>query len=72
MSDTEVKNTCVEILEEMGYCVNTLWHIEDVKQNYPNLSDEDARKVLEDSLSNGRIINEVFETIDIIVEDYES
>ena len=50
-------------LKEKGYA-DSLWHIDDVKQNY-KCDDETAWKCLNDALSSESVYQTIFESIDI-------
>jgi hypothetical protein len=54
------------ILKKNGYCTESMWHIDDVKQNY-KVSDEQAMQVLVDALSDS---TSMYETIDIVAEQH--
>jgi len=56
------KNITLQQLEDKGY-VPMLWHVDDVKNTY-NVTNEEAREVLQEVLQSERITSEVFEDID--------
>ncbi len=55
-------------LARQGYVLSNLWHIEDVLQNYEELTVEEAEEVLENALNNERVMERIFEQIDYEVE----
>lgn len=57
-----------QTLRSAGYQVANLWHIDDVKGTY-NCTDEEAMQVLEDALTNPRIMEEVHYTISVHADD---
>ena len=65
MKTNEVK----EFLKSKGYYVDNLWQIEDVKHNRPDLTDEQAYEILDKAMNNEYLMNETWETIDIIYND---
>tara|TARA_R100000664_G_C2740657_1_gene129202 strand:+ start:884 stop:1108 length:225 start_codon:yes stop_codon:yes gene_type:complete len=63
-------NEAKEFLKSKGYYVDNLWHIEDVKDIRPNnLTDEQAYEILDKAMNNEYLMNETWETIDIIYND---
>ena len=52
-----------EVLRKAGYFVDNLWHVNDVKDNYDVLDNEDAQEVLDDALTNEWIIEQIHLTI---------
>ena len=52
-----------EVLRKAGYFVDNLWHVNDVKDNYVVLDNEDAQEVLDDALTNEWIIEQIHLTI---------
>jgi|Laugrespbdmm15sn_2_1035079.scaffolds.fasta_scaffold84828_2 hypothetical protein len=56
------------VLEDAGYQVNNLWHIEDVKQNY-NCTDEEAMEVLVEALDNEATIEQIFFAVNFHAEE---
>jgi hypothetical protein len=57
-----------QVLEDAGYQVNNLWHIEDVKQNY-NCTDEEAMEVLVEALDNEATIEQIFFAVNFHAEE---
>jgi hypothetical protein len=52
-----------EVLRKAGYFVDNLWHINDVKDAYFVLDNENAQEVLDDALTNEWIIEQIHLTI---------
>jgi hypothetical protein len=57
-----------QVLEDNGYFVDNLWHIEDVKSKSDNISNDDAMSVLEQALTNDWIMEQINVTIGDLVE----
>jgi muramoyltetrapeptide carboxypeptidase LdcA involved in peptidoglycan recycling len=57
-----------QVLENAGYQVDNLWHIDDVKQNY-NCTDEEAMEVLIEALGRDYIMETVFDIISLEAEE---
>ena len=57
-----------EFLKSKGYFVGNLWHIEDVKTNYP-CSEEQAQEVLSKALQNEATIDQIWFAINSVAED---
>lgn len=57
-----------QVLEDAGYQVDNLWHIEDVKQNY-NCTDEEAMEVLVEALDNEATIEQIFFAVNFHAEE---
>lgn len=51
-----------QVLEDNGYYVGNLWHIEDVKV-YGDVSDDDAYNILDSALTNEWIMEQINVTI---------
>jgi len=63
------KDITLQELEKKGY-VPMLWHVDDVKNTY-NVTNDEAREVLQEVLDSERIMEEVFVSIDHRCELYE-
>jgi hypothetical protein len=62
-----------QVLEDNGYFVDNLWHIEDVRSKSDGISDEDAMGVLEQALTNDWIMEQINVTIgDLVVYQEEN
>lgn len=57
-----------QVLEDNGYFVDNLWHIQDVKSKSSDISDGDAMGVLEQALTNDWIMEQINVTIGDLVE----
>lgn len=49
-------------LKEQGYCVDNLWHIDDVKANF-ECTDDEAHRILSEVLRSEWHISDTFEMI---------
>ena len=71
-TETDLKEVSTQDLRSelklRGHQTDSLWHVEDVLQNYQELAVEEAEEVLERALDNERVIERVFEQIDYEVE----
>lgn len=56
-------NEAREVLRKAGYFVDNLWHVNDVKDAFFVLDNEDAQEVLDDALTNEWIIEQIHLTI---------
>ena len=56
------------LLKKEGYCVENLWHIDDVKQNY-KCSDEDAMDILDRATLNEYVADTIFTMIDEAIDN---
>lgn len=59
-----------ETLKAVGYFVDNLWHIEDVKINY-DCTDEQAQDILLDTLTNEAVMERIWQSIEITAEYHE-
>jgi muramoyltetrapeptide carboxypeptidase LdcA involved in peptidoglycan recycling len=57
-----------KVLEDAGYQVTNLWHINDVKGNY-NCTDEEAMEVLIEALDNEATMAQIWFTINYEAEE---
>lgn len=48
---TDQVKQAMEVLKQNGFYVENLWHINDVKNNFPNISDEVAYSILDEALT---------------------
>jgi len=58
-----------KLLQANGYYTGNLWQVDDVKHNYPNLSEDDCLEVLDRTLQSEYIVSNIFETIDHFAEE---
>jgi hypothetical protein len=56
-----------DVLEEAGYFVGNLWHINDVQDRY-ECDDKTAQSILYDGLTNEYIVERIFAQIDDFAE----
>ena len=59
LTQAEIRNQAITILELDGYAVEYLWHIDDVILEHPWLNKEQALEILSSVLSSESIIEEV-------------
>jgi len=57
-----------KILEDKGFFVDNLWHINDIKSNY-KCSKDIAQQVLYNALTNEYVIQAIWDSIDYFAED---
>jgi hypothetical protein len=57
-----------KILEDKGFFVDNLWHINDIKCNY-KCSKDIAQQVLYNALTNEYVIQAIWDSIDYFAED---
>ena len=58
-----------EVLREAGYYVDNLWHIDDVRTLFENVTDEQAQKILDKSFQNEATFDQIWFAIDQIGQD---
>jgi hypothetical protein len=56
-----------DLLKREGFCVDNLWHIDDIQQNY-HCEDDEAMEVLEIVCANDYIVSQTFDAIDMYIE----
>jgi len=56
-----------KILEEQGYFIRNLWHVDDVKGMF-RCTDEEAQDVLDDALTNDATMEQIWLAIGIVGE----
>jgi hypothetical protein len=61
-------NDAKKILEDKGFFVNNLWHINDIKCNY-KCSKDKAQEILYNALTNEYVIQAIWDSIDYFAED---
>lgn len=52
-----------KVLEANGYFVESLWHIQDVKQHNPNITNKQAFDILRGVVHSNYIVTEINEEI---------
>lgn len=57
-----------QTLKEAGFFVDNLWSIDDVMNNY-ECTEEEAQEVLEKTLTNGWVMEQIYLTIDTVAEN---
>ena len=55
----------MQVLKDAGYYVDSLWHINDVKNDF-KVSDEEAYEILNEALTHEYIIQETWRVINDI------
>jgi len=58
-----------QILTSAGYFTDNLWHVSDVKENFEEVTDEQAQIVLEYALTNPATMEHIWEAIRIVAID---
>jgi hypothetical protein len=58
-----------EVLRNAGYFTDNLWHIDDVKDRFNGVDDEDAQEILETALTNDWIMEQIHYGIGEVAED---
>jgi hypothetical protein len=56
------------ILKENGYFVDNLWHIDDVRLKYKDVSKDDAQRILDRALTNEATMEQIWFAIDSVAE----
>ena len=62
------KEQAMDALKSLGYYVDNLWHIDDVKQNY-DITDEQAYEVIDKAMQLEWTTSTIFEIIDEVCYD---
>ena len=58
-----------EVLREAGYYVDNLWHIDDVRTLFENVTDEEAQEILDKSFQNEATFDQIWFAIEQIGQD---
>ena len=58
-----------EVLREAGYYVDNLWHIDDVRTLFENVTDEQAQEILDASFQNEATFDQIWFAIEQIGQD---
>jgi hypothetical protein len=61
-------NDAKKILENHGFFVDNLWHINDIKCNY-KCSEDKAQEILYNALTNEYVMQAIWDSIDYFAED---
>ena len=57
-----------QVLQDHGYYVDNLWHIDDVKSKSDNIDDDDLYSILDQALTSDWIMEQINTTISDLVE----
>ena len=70
-TNAELIETAKEFLKENGYFTDNLWHINDVldKHDGGDATDDEAMEILANALTNPRIISEIQEQIQLVIDE---
>ena len=71
LTNAELIETAKEFLKENGYFTDNLWHINDVldKHDGGDDTDDEAMEILANALTNPRIISEIQEQIQLVIDE---
>jgi hypothetical protein len=58
-----------EVLRKAGYYTDNLWHIDEVKDRFNVVDDDDAQAILERALTNYWIIEQIHYGVGEVAED---
>ncbi len=58
-----------EVLREAGYYADNLWHIDDVRTLFENVTDEQAQEILDKSFQNEATFDQIWFAIEQIGQD---
>lgn len=61
-------NEAMNLLEDVGYYVQNLWHISDIAEKHIGLSQDEALGILNEALTSDRIMEEINIEIDNLIE----
>jgi hypothetical protein len=57
-----------QVLQDHGYYVDNLWHIDDVKSKSDNIDDDDLYSILDQALTSAWIMEQINTAISDLVE----
>ena len=57
-----------EVLREAGYYVDNLWHIDDVRTLFENVTDEQAQEILDASFQNEATFDQIWMAIECAID----
>ena len=57
-----------EVLREAGYYVDNLWHIDDVKGLFKNVTDGEAYDILDQAFQNEATYSQIWMAIDFAID----
>jgi len=63
----DIKNA-KDVLKRHGFCVDNLWHIEDVRRQVKHISDNDAQYVLNRALNNENVMETIHQHIGFAIQ----
>lgn len=52
-----------QVLKDAGYFTDNLWHIDDVRCKFKNLTDEDCQDLLNQTLTNEWVMEQIWESM---------
>lgn len=52
-----------QVLRDAGYFVDNLWHIDDARCKFKNLTDEDCQDLLNQTLTNEWVMEQIWESM---------
>jgi hypothetical protein len=58
-----------EVLRKAGYFVDNLWHVDDVKDRYNCDDDDQAQSIINEALTNGATMEQIWFAIDMVAQD---
>lgn len=57
------------VLKQAGYFVDNLWHVDDVKDRYNCDDDDQAQSIINEALTNGATMEQIWFAIDMVAQD---
>ena len=65
-------NEAMNLLEDVGYYIQNLWHVSDIAEKHSGLSQDEALGILNDALTSARIIEEINIEIDNLIDGFHT
>ena len=62
-------NEAMNMLEDVGYYIQNLWHVSDVQKNLSVLSDDEALGVLDEVLTSDEIFESIYDKMNRVIEE---
>jgi hypothetical protein len=59
----------MNLLEDVGYYIQNLWHVSDVQKNLSVLSDDEALGVLDEVLTSDEIFESIYDKMHRVIEE---